>query len=76
MRAVVRGWCEAPRVQSLTALHAQVRRKVVVMRNDGNDAARLVGRLIAWLVLTAAVLLPAAVVAVLVRAVLWGFGIG
>lgn len=58
------------------ALHAQVRRKVVVMRNDGNDVARLVGRLIAWLVLTVAVLLPAAVVAVLVRAVLWGFGIG
>ena len=53
-----------------------MRRKVVVMRHDGKDAARLVGRLIAWLVLTAAVLLPAAVVAVLVRAVLWGFGIG
>lgn len=46
------------------------------MRHDGKDAARLAGRLIAWLVLTAAVLLPAAVVAVLVRAVLWGFGIG
>lgn len=46
------------------------------MRHDGKDAARLAGRLIAWLVLTVAVLLPAAVVAVLVRAVLWGFGIG
>ena len=57
-------------------LHAQVRWKAVVMRHDGKGAARLVGRLIAWLVLTVAVLLPAAVVAVLVRAVLWGFGIG